>query len=212
MLKLLRVLTQVAHARRMVAVAGEALTYQGAQTTVTKTMITDLNEAITSGKTALDAIKNSDDYNAAQVTALNKAIAQAQDVVDIYNGKYSSSYNKVNHASVASVGDKDGIVASDITGAIDAIDAAINYSEIIMGWSKNDAGKWMYGTEEGYLNNGWNKIGSRLGTTSTQTALLNSPNGSKRTVHGTGSTPTAALLLAGLRLTANGTSSRATTL
>ena len=99
----------------MVAVAGEALTYQGAQTTVTKTMITDLNEAITSGKTALDAIKNSDDYNAAQVTALNKAIAQAQDVVDIYNGKYSSSYNKVNHASVASVGDKDGIVASDIT-------------------------------------------------------------------------------------------------
>lgn len=151
---------QVAFARRMVAVAGEALTYQGAQTTVTKTMITDLNEAITSGKTALDAIKNSDDYNAAQVTALNKAIAQAQDVVDIYNGKYSSSYNKVNHASVASVGDKDGIVASDITGAIDAIDAAINYSEIIMGWSKNDADKWMYGTEEGYLNNGWNKIGS----------------------------------------------------
>ena len=151
--------TQVAHARRMVAVAGEALTYQGAQITVTKTMITDLNEAITSGKTALDAIKNSDDYNAAQVTALNKAIAQAQDVVDIYNGKYSSSYNKVNHASVASVGDKDGIVASDITGAIDAIDAAINYSEIVMGWSQNDAGKWQYGTEEGYLSNGWNKIG-----------------------------------------------------
>ena len=151
--------TQVAHARRMVAVAADALTYQGAQTTVTKTMITDLNEAITSGKTALDAIKNSDDYNAAQVTALNKAIAQAQDVVDIYNGKYSSSYNKVNHASVASVGDKDGIVASDITGAIDAIDSAINYSEIVMGWSKNDAGKWQYGTEEGYLSNGWNKIG-----------------------------------------------------
>ena len=150
--------TQVAHARRMVAVAGEALTYQGAQTTVTKTMITDLNEAITSGKTALDAIKNSDDYNAAQVTALNKAIAQAQDVVDIYNGKYSSSYNKVNHASVASVGDKDGIVASDITGAIDAIDAAINYSEIVMGWSQNDAGKWMYGTEEGYLNDGWHQV------------------------------------------------------
>ena len=149
---------QVAFARRMVAVAGEALTYQGAQTTVTKTMITDLNEAITSGKTALDAIKNSDDYNAAQVTALNKAIAQAQDVVDIYNGKYSSSYNKVNHASVASVGDKDGIVASDITGAIDAIDAAINYSEIVMGWSKNDAGKWMYGTEEGYLNDGWHQV------------------------------------------------------
>ena len=149
---------QVAFARRMVAVAGEALTYQGAQTTVTKTMITDLNEAITSGKTALDAIKNSDDYNAAQVTALNKAIAQAQDVVDIYNGKYSSSYNKVNHASVASVGDKDGIVASDITGAIEAIDAAINYSEIVMGWSQNDAGKWMYGTEEGYLNDGWHQV------------------------------------------------------
>ena len=150
--------TQVAHARRMVAVAADALTYQGAQTTVTKTMITDLNEAITSGKTALENIKNSADYNAAQVTALNKAIDQAQDIVDIYNGKFSSSYNKVNHASVASVGDKDGIVASDITGAIDAIDSAINYSEIVMGWSKTDAGKWQYGTEEGYLNDGWHQV------------------------------------------------------
>ncbi len=151
---------QVANARHMVEVAAEALTYNGAQVTVTKNDIKTVTAAITDGQAALKAIKDSKDYNAAQVTALNKAIDQAQDVVDIYNAKYSSSYNKVNHIPTSVVGDKDGIVKSDITGAIDAINAAIDYSEIIMGWSKNDAGKWLYGTDEGYLNNGWNKIGS----------------------------------------------------
>ena len=79
----------------------------------------------------------------------------------MYEGTYSTSKNNqsVNKVYTRLVGDKDQIVKSDLTAAIEAIDAAINYSEIVMGWSKNDAGKWQYGTEEGYLSNGWNKIG-----------------------------------------------------
>ena len=64
----------------------------------------------------------------------------------------------VNHVYSKLVGDKDQFVKSDLTAAIEAIDAAINYSEIVMGWSQNDAGKWMYGTEEGYLNDGWHQV------------------------------------------------------
>ena len=150
---------QVANAKAMVKVAADALTYQGTQTTVTKADITTLNASIKNAQAALKSIKESKDYNAAQVTALNNAIAQAQDIVAIFNGTNGASYNKVNKASAAYVGDKDGIAKSDISGAISAIDSAINYSNVVMGWSKNDAGKWQYGTDEGYLSNGWNKIG-----------------------------------------------------
>ena len=148
-------------ARNMVGVAGEALTYQGTQITVTKNDMKTVETAIKNGNTALEAIKADANYNAAQVNALNKAIAQAQALVDLYDGTYSKlvADQSVNHVYTALVGDKDQMVKSDLTKAIEAIDAAINYSEIVMGWSKNDAGKWQYGTEEGYLSNGWNKIG-----------------------------------------------------
>ena len=142
-------------------VAGEALTYQGTQVTISKNDMKTVETAIKDGKAALEAIKEDADYNAAQVTALNKAINEAQTIVDIYEGTYSTSKDNqsVNKVYTRLVGDKDQIVKSDLTNAIDAIDSAINYSEIVMGWSKNEAGKWMYGTEEGYLSNGWNKIG-----------------------------------------------------
>lgn len=148
-------------ARNMVGVAGEALTYQGTQITVTKNDMKTVETAIKNGEAALKAIKEDANYNAAQVNALNKAIAQAQALVDLYDGTYSKlvADQSVNHVYTRLVGDKDQIVKSDLTNAIEAIDAAINYSEIVMGWSKNEAGKWMYGTEEGYLSNGWNKIG-----------------------------------------------------
>lgn len=151
---------QVANAKAMVAVAADALTYNGTQTTVTKADITTLNASIKNAQAAVKSIKDSANYNAAQVTALNNAIAQAQDIVAIFNGTNGASYNKVNKTSAAYVGDKDAIVKSDITGAISAIDSAINYSNVVMGWSKNDAGKWQYGTEDGYLSNGWNKVGA----------------------------------------------------
>ena len=149
-------------ARNIVGVAGEALTFQGTQVTVTKNDMKTVETAIKNGEAALKAIKEDANYNAAQVNALNKAIAEAQTIVDIYEGSYSTSAanQSVNHVYTRLVGDKDQIVKSDLTKAIEAIDAAINYSEIVMGWSKNEAGKWMYGTEEGYLSNGWNKIGS----------------------------------------------------
>ena len=152
-------------ARYIVGVAGEALTYQGTQLTVTKQMITTLEASIKEGKTALEAIKADANYNAAQVNALNKALAEAQNILDLYNG---TAFNKhygdqrdgqsVNHVYTSKVGDKDQYVISDVDNAIAGIDAAINYSEIVMGWSQNDAGKWMYGTEEGYLNDGWHQV------------------------------------------------------
>ena len=40
------------------------------------------------------------------------------------------------------------MVISDLENATAAIDDAINYSEIVMGWSQNEAGQWLYGTEE----------------------------------------------------------------
>ena len=155
-------LWQTRIAAMIVGVSGEALTYQGTQVTVTKNMMKELEESITAGKTALEAIKNSADYNAAQVNALNKAIDAAQHIVDLYEGtvtRYDADIQSVNHVATALVGDKDQYVVSDVENAMADIDAAINYSEIVMGWSKNEAGKWMYGTEEGYLSNGWNKIG-----------------------------------------------------
>ena len=148
-------------AAMITGVAGEALTYQGTQVTVTKNDMKTVETAIKNGETALKAIKEDANYNAAQVTALNKAIDQAKYLVSLYEGTYSKNgtYQSVNKVPTTLVGDKDQMVKSDLTAAIEAIDSAINYSEIVMGWSKNDAGKWQYGTEEGYLSNGWNKIG-----------------------------------------------------
>ena len=147
-------------AAMITGVAGEALTYQGTQVTITKNDMKTVETAIKNGETALKAIKEDPDYNAAQVTALNKAIATAEDLVSLYEGTYSTKKDdqSVNKVYTRLVGDKDQMVKSDLTAAIEAIDAAINYSEIVMGWSQNDAGKWMYGTEEGYLNDGWHQV------------------------------------------------------
>ena len=147
-------------AAMITGVAGEALTYQGTQVTITKNDMKTVETAIKNGETALKAIKEDPDYNAAQVTALNKAIATAEDLVSLYEGTYSTKKDdqSVNKVYTRLVGDKDQLVKSDLTAAIEAIDAAINYSEIVMGWSQNDAGKWMYGTEEGYLNDGWHQV------------------------------------------------------
>ena len=154
-------LWQTRIAAMIAGVAGEALTYQGTQVTVTKNDMKTVETAIKNGKTALEAIKADKDYNAAQVNALNKAIDEAEYLVSLYEGTVSRNnpdVQSVNHVYSKLVGDKDQMVKSDLTNAIEAIDAAINYSEIIMGWSKNDAGKWQYGTEEGYLNDGWHQV------------------------------------------------------
>ena len=149
-------------AREIAGVAGEALTSQGTQVTVTKNDMKTVEAAIKNGNAALKSIKESKDYSAAQVNALNKAIADAQRLVNLYEGSYATKAadQSVNKAYTTLVGDKDQMVKSDLTAAIKAIDSAINYSNVVMGWSKNDAGKWQYGTEDGYLSNGWNKVGA----------------------------------------------------
>ena len=148
-------------ARYIVGVAGEALTWQGTQNTITKNMIKEFKTAIAEGEKALEAIRNSTDRNAAQINALKEAINDAQDILDVYNGEASSSsksVQSVNKAYSKLVADKDQIVISDLDNAMAAIDAAINYSDIVLGWSKNAANEWQYGTDDGYLNDGWKQI------------------------------------------------------
>lgn len=149
--------TQTAYAIEIATIAGNNLTYQQNQVTVTKGMIANLNTAIKNGEAALKALKNDETkYNAAQVNALNKAIADAKSIVTDYNG---TNKTEVNHIGSNGMGDKDNFVVSDVNAAIKAIDEAVNYKNVLQGWSKNDAGKWQYGTENGYLSNGWNKVG-----------------------------------------------------
>ncbi len=150
--------TQTAYAIEIATIAGNNLTYQQNQVTVTKGMIANLNTAIKNGEAALKALKNDETkYNAAQVNALNKAIADAKSIVTDYNG---TTKTEVNHIGSNGMGDKDNFVVSDVNAAIKAIDEAVNYKNVLQGWSKNDAGKWQYGTKDGYLSNGWNKVGA----------------------------------------------------
>lgn len=83
-------------------------------------------------------LKSYDDTaSSAQVLAVTKAVAAAEKVYDT-NPK----------------------LISKVEGAIADIDAALNYADITLGWSKNAAGEDVYGTPDGYLANGWNKIGN----------------------------------------------------
>ena len=137
------------------------LGYQKNQTVVTRTDINDVKTAKASAEAALTALRNdTENYNAAQATALQKAIDECNVVIDLYNGEYgkSASTQSVNGTFTASVGDKDQILKSDITDAVQAVDDAINFSSIIMGWSQDKDGNWMYGTENGYLNDGWHQV------------------------------------------------------
>jgi glucan-binding YG repeat protein len=152
---------QTKNATNMVKEAGSTLGYQGAQVDVTKNDINSVKSAISDANKALTAIKSDANYSAAQVTALNKAIANAQVIIDLYNGNYSNSasYQSVNTLYTSNVGDKDQILKSDIDAAIAGIESAINYSEVVMGWNQTANG-WTYGTEDGYVESGWKQINS----------------------------------------------------
>ena len=151
--------------RNAATIAKETATlmgYQRNQSVVTRGDINDVKDAKASAEKALAELrKDSDRYNAAQATALQNAIDACDKIIDLYNGNYSTSKNNqsVNGDYSAAVGDKDQILKSMITDAIDDVESAIDFSSVIQGWSQNDKGQWMYGTENGYLNNGWNKIG-----------------------------------------------------
>lgn len=146
------------------AIAKEVAYYMGwqkYQTTVTRSDINSVSAAKTQAQTALTNLRNDEEnYNAAQANALQKAIDECDVIIDLYNGDYSKSAKSqsVNGALTLLVGDKDQILKSDCTNAVQAVEDAINFSNIIMGWSQDKDGNWMYGTEEGYLNDGWHQV------------------------------------------------------
>ena len=145
-------------------IAKEVVKYMGwqkYQTTVTRSDINSVSAAKTQAQTALTNLRNDEEnYNAAQANALQKAIDECDVIIDLYNGDYSKSKNSqsVNGVLTLLVGDKDQILKSSITNAVQAVEDAINFSNIIMGWSQDKDGNWKYGTEEGYLNDGWHQV------------------------------------------------------
>jgi len=153
---------QIRNARLMIEEAGKSLANQGTQLTIKKNDINDLKAAIKEANAALNAIKNSDEYNAAQVSALNKAIDGAEAIVEVYEGTAgkTKASQSVDGNYTAVVGDKDQIVLSDLAAAEEAIEAAINYATVIEGWSKTEDGAWQYGEGGEYFQDGWKKIGS----------------------------------------------------
>ena len=135
--------------------------WQKNQTVVSKSDINSVKTAKSNAEAALTALRNDEDnYNAAQATALQNAIDTCDHIISLYNGDYSKSQytQSINGGYSATTGDKDQILKSDITDATQAVEDAINFSNIIMGWSQNEDGDWMYGTEEGYLNDGWHQV------------------------------------------------------
>ncbi len=136
--------------------------YQKNQTVISKGDITSVKTAKSNAEAALEALRaDEDNYNAAQANALEKAIEDCDYIIDIYNGDYAKSGDtkqSLNGKYSATTGDKDQILKSDITDATQAVEDAINFSNIIMGWSQDKDDNWMYGTEEGYLNDGWHQV------------------------------------------------------
>ena len=100
----------------------------------------ELKATLNKAEKWLDAYKKNftSDKNAAQVLAVMNAIENGEGV-----------YGKIG----------EGALLSQVEGAIDALNAALDYSATVLGWSKNADGKWTYGTDAGYLANGWNKLG-----------------------------------------------------
>ena len=138
------------------------LGYQKNQTSVTRGEINNVKTAMGNAQTALEELRNDEEnYNAAQANALEKAISNCEYLIDLYNGDYSRTDKKVqsiNGDYNGKVGDKDQLLKSMISDALEEVDAAINFKNIIQGWSQDEDKNWMYGTEEGYLNDGWHQV------------------------------------------------------
>lgn len=94
-----------------------------------------LKSLITEAKALL---KDTDDMVLAQVTALEKAVAAGESVYKAYSTK----------------------LISEVAAAIENLEAAINYGEVIMGWNKLENGTYKYGTADGYVTSDWKWIGN----------------------------------------------------
>ena len=152
------------NAEEIAAQVADQLGYQKYQTTVTRSDINSVSAAKTEAQTALTNLRNDEEnYNAAQANALQKAIDECDVIIDIFNGDYSKSKNSqsVNGVLNLLVGDKDQILKSDCTNAVQAVEDAINFKNVIMGWTDTDEG-WKYGVNDAdgphYLNDGWHQV------------------------------------------------------
>lgn len=106
---------------------------------------TEKNELKTVLNAARKTLKGLDKAaNGAQYYALTAAITKAE-------GLYSNVETYTLKATTTK---------SMIADAIDALNSAIDFSEVVMGWSQLANGTWMYGTAEGYVTSDWAWIGS----------------------------------------------------
>ena len=153
--------TGSSNAEEIAELVEKHLGYQRNQTVVTRAEINSVSDAMKNAQDKLDALEADDEaYNAAQATALKNAIDDCQYIIDIYEGDYAlrGTSQTYNGKYDGKTGDKDQILKSDITAATEAVDSAINFANIIQGWSQDEDKNWKYGTEEGYLNDGWHQV------------------------------------------------------
>ncbi len=158
-----------------------AVERQRNQEVVTRSEINSVTTARANAQAALTALRNdTENYNAAQATALETAIEDCDYIIDLYNGDLAvrGDSQTVNDVYDGKIGDKDQILKSMITDAVQAVDDAINFKNVIMGWYDSTGdGDWMYGVADTYdsdltwgtedplsgphyLNFGWAKIGN----------------------------------------------------
>ena len=124
------------NAEDIAAVVEVEMGYQRNQSVVTRTDITSVSTALSEAQSALTALRDDEDnYNAAQANALEAAIEDCEYIIDIYNGDFAlrGDTQTVNDTYNGRVGDKDQILKSDITDAVQAVDDAINFKNIIHG-------------------------------------------------------------------------------
>ena len=108
----------------------------------TFTDIRALKNAITAAEKALKGLDK--ESNGAQYYALTAAINNAKALF--------------KDSSLAAL--KDNTKKSTVNAAIDALNSAIDFSGIVLGWNKLADGSYMYGTEDGYVTSAWKWIGS----------------------------------------------------
>lgn len=100
-----------------------------------------LVSAVTAAEKALKALDKAS--NGAQYYALTAAINDAKALYDTYSSDMKETTSK-----------------SAIAAAIDALNAAIDFSDVVLGWNKLADGSYMYGAEDGYVTSAWKWIGS----------------------------------------------------
>ncbi|MBR6790867.1 MAG: hypothetical protein IKM31_08395 [Oscillospiraceae bacterium] len=126
------------------------------------------------GKNAVDnAITALDDAMAALVAAtvktadwteLKNTLKEAKALLKTLDkdktgslGQYYALKDAIEKADKFVDAGKSKAVNSKVAAQVEALEAAMNYSETVMGWVETDAG-WAYGTEDGYVQNGWYKV------------------------------------------------------